>query len=203
MSSTITNPGNIAKSVYEPSIEAIKVTVVGSGSPTVPNIVRLTDGTDYLTSTTIGADTGLDVNILNTMEIAISHIDDSIRLGDGSSLVSTTTVGPKVGLDVNVAAGDLNAKPVGLTVSGSFVELTIDSTTWTLVTVTNVLRNHIWLQNQSAVDIKINPDNTTVGYKGIIIEPGQSVNIDIQDDIPMYLKAASGTGNIVGRMELA
>jgi hypothetical protein len=40
--------------------------------------------------------------VAGSLEVIISHTDDSIRLGDGTSLITATTVGPKVGLDVNV-----------------------------------------------------------------------------------------------------
>jgi hypothetical protein len=93
--------------------------------------------------------------------------------------------------------------PSGLRTAGSFIEISINSTTWTLVTVTSLLRNHIWLQNQSDVQMKINPANTDPGYVGIILDVGQSANMDIQDDISMYVKSESGTGKVLGRLELA
>lgn len=189
------------KSVYEPSLEALRVTTVASGSPTVPNIVRLTDGTDYLTTTTVGSDVALDVNIINALEINISHVDDSIRLGDGTNLITSTTVGSDIGLDVNIL-NSISSSPLGLSTSGSFVELSISSTVWTLITVTDVARNHVWLQNQSDVAVKLNPSNAG-GYTGIIIEPSQSVNIDVKQAIPLYLRSASGSGKIVGRLEFA
>ena len=98
------------------------------------------------------------------------------------------------------SSGDVTIS--GLKTAGSFVELTINSTTWTLVTVTNTVRNHIWCQNQSQVQMKFNPAQAS-GYVGIILEPGQSANIDIQDDIPIYFKSESGASNILGRLELA
>jgi hypothetical protein len=95
------------RNVFEPSLEALKVTVVGSGSPTVPNVVRLTNGTDYLTTTMVGSNVGLDVNILNALEISISHLTDSIRIGDGTGYITSTVVGPIRALDVNLASGNV------------------------------------------------------------------------------------------------
>lgn len=110
-------------------------------------------------------------------------------------------VDPKNSDSVIVASsGDVTIS--GLKTAGSFIELTINSTTWTLVTVTNAARNHIWCQNQSQVQMKFNPAQAS-GYVGTILEPGQSANIDIQDDIPIYFKSESGATNILGRLELS
>lgn len=155
-----------------------------------------------VTTTTVGAKQSLDVNVT---DITLDHANDSVKLGDGSNLITSTLVGSDRGLDVNVLntiTGTVDSAPVGLSNSGSFIELSIDSTSWTLVTVTDINRNHVWLQNQSDVNMKLNPSNAG-GYTGIIIEPGQSVNIDIKQAIPLYLRAASGSGKIVGRMEFA
>lgn len=100
MSSTIVNSGNVMRSAYEPTTESLRVNIVGSGSPTIPNVVRLSDGTDYISSTVVGSDRALDVNVVNALELSITHIDDSIRLGNGTSYLTTSTVGAKVALDV-------------------------------------------------------------------------------------------------------
>lgn len=102
MSTKIYNQSNIMQLVYDEANEALKVNLVGSGSPTLPNVVRLSDGTDYLTSTVVGADRALDVNIVNDIALTINHVDDSIRLGDGTVLFTSTTIGLKSALDVNL-----------------------------------------------------------------------------------------------------
>lgn len=40
--------------------------------------------------------------VVNSVQVDISHTDDSIRLGDGTDLVTTTNVGGNIGLDVNL-----------------------------------------------------------------------------------------------------
>lgn len=63
------------------------------------------DGTGTaITSTVVGADTGLDVNVIGgvNVEVDLSHVDDSVRLGDGTNFLTSTTVGADIGLDVNL-----------------------------------------------------------------------------------------------------
>lgn len=62
-----------------------------------------------LTSTLVGADQALDVNVVSgiNVEVDLSHIDDSVRLGDGTNFLTSTTVGPDIGLDVNVINASL------------------------------------------------------------------------------------------------
>lgn len=57
-----------------------------------------------LTSTLVGADQALDVNVVGgvNVEVDLSHIDDSVRLGDGTNFFTSTTIGSDIGLDVNV-----------------------------------------------------------------------------------------------------
>jgi hypothetical protein len=108
LGTSIYNSGNILQRVHDEPTETLKVSIVGSGVPSLGSTVRLSDGTGYLSSTVIGPDRALDVALIGVPEIAISHVDDSIRLGDGTSLVTTTTVGPSVGLDVNLISGSVN-----------------------------------------------------------------------------------------------
>ncbi len=102
MSTSIKDFGGVIKQVYDPDNESLQVSLVGSGTPTSPNSIRLTDGTNYLTTTTGFGYTSLDVSIKNIPVILISHDDDSIRIGDGTDLVTTTVSGSRVGLDVNL-----------------------------------------------------------------------------------------------------
>lgn len=102
MATNIKDSGNIMRAVYEPNTESLNVNIVGSGSPTLPSTVRISDGTGYITSSTGLGYRAMDVSIRNIPEILISHTDDSIRLGDGVSLFTGSIVGPKVGLDVSI-----------------------------------------------------------------------------------------------------
>ena len=57
-----------------------------------------------LTSTLVGADQALDVNVVGgvNVEVDLSHVDDSVALGNGTDLFTSTTVGADIGLDVNL-----------------------------------------------------------------------------------------------------
>lgn len=83
MSTATKDSGNILRSVYNTN-ESLNVTITGSGSPTLPNVVELSNGTDFITTTTEGSKIALDVAIQNIPEILISDIDDSIKIGDGT-----------------------------------------------------------------------------------------------------------------------
>jgi hypothetical protein len=85
--------------------------------------VRLGDGTNFLTSTTVGADIGLDVNIINASMVVsatdldirdLTHVSDSVKLGDGTNLLTSTTVGADIGLDVNIINSALSINDAAL-----------------------------------------------------------------------------------------
>lgn len=107
------SPGGVIQTVYDKDNDSLRVTLSGSGSPTLPNTVRLSDGVGYLTSTVAGAQRALDVNVIGTgLSIIISHTDDSIRLGDGTNYITSTTSGAKTALDVNLLGGTVTTTPV-------------------------------------------------------------------------------------------
>jgi hypothetical protein len=92
----------IIQAVYDPTSEALQVNLVGSGSPTLPNVVRLSDGTAFLTSTDIGPKVALDVSIANIPEILISDTTDSIKIGNGSgTYMSVNADGSTNSIEVN------------------------------------------------------------------------------------------------------
>ena len=76
--------GNILRQVYDNNTQSLNVNLQGSGSVTLPNISRLSDGTNFITSSNIGSKVGLDVAIVNMPEILINDADDSIKIGNGS-----------------------------------------------------------------------------------------------------------------------
>jgi hypothetical protein len=128
MSTRLLNSGNIAQNVYNPSNESIQVSIVGGGSPTMPNVVILSDGVAYLTSTISGPKRALDVNIINEIEIAIDHTEDSIRLGNGVDFITTTTSGLKTAMDVSIQPnGTLKSKYMEVSNVVSGVETLINS----------------------------------------------------------------------------
>jgi hypothetical protein len=87
----------------------------------------------------------------------------------------------------------------GLKTGGKATEVVLNATTWTaLPPVSLAGRNSISIQNQDAtLAIKINHDNTVVGYVGVIVGPNSERHYDITDSLVIYAKSASGTPTVV------
>lgn len=93
--------------------------------------------------------------------------------------------------------GDVTARPAGLTVGGLISQTAINAVTWTALPVSALPnRNALSIQNISGTEIKINYDNTTVGYVGVTIATGSERFYSITDSIIIYAKAAAGTPTI-------
>jgi len=99
---------------FDESTGRLRVDGFGGGALShTTSSVALGDGTNLLTSTTVGGDIGLDVNIINSaLTMDIVHTGDSVRLGDGTSFLTSTTVGGDIGLDTYII-NDLNYGTVG------------------------------------------------------------------------------------------
>lgn len=75
----------VLKAVYDGNSNTLRVSVIdgstgdGSGFEVIishtSDSIRLGDGTNYITSTTIGPKTALDVNVINTAQIVTSNFD--------------------------------------------------------------------------------------------------------------------------------
>lgn len=90
----------------------------------------------------------------------------------------------------------------GLSIAGKFTEVTIDDTTWTALPSTPLAdRNSMSIQNRSGFEIKVNYDNTEVGYKGMVIPINFERFYEIRDTVVIYAKAAPGSGSIVINVE--
>jgi hypothetical protein len=82
----------------------------------------------------------------------------------------------------------------GLKNGGRISEVTIDSSAWfPLPAIPLANRNSIGIQNPSDTPIKINYDNTQIGFVGVLIPAGGERFMDIKDAIPIYAKAQSGS----------
>ena len=182
MATNIYNSENIMKLVYDEASESLKVNLTGSGSPSLPNVVRLSDGTDFLTSTVIGADRALDVNIVNDIALTINHVDDSIRLGDGTVLFTGTAVGLKNGLDVNIITTGLSTEakqdtantslssidtkldgPLNINVTGLATEAKQDDANTILTSIDSKLTSPIVVSGSVAVgDLNASKDDVAI-----------------------------------------
>ena len=82
----------------------------------------------------------------------------------------------------------------GLTIGGKITEVTISDSSWTALPATALPnRNAVGVQNFSGQEIKLNYDNTTVGYVGVIMRDTDQRQYDIDDSISLYAKASSGS----------
>jgi len=108
----------------------------------------------------------------------------------------------KFGLDAkgNVivrTSGEGTFSLTGLNNGGLVTEITLNPTTWTpLPTTALANRNAMSIQNRSGLEIKINYNNTVVGYVGIAMSDGDERSYDITDAIVIYAKSISGTPTI-------
>lgn len=88
-------------------------------------------------------------------------------------------------------------KPSGLNVGGRVSEVTVTSAGWTpLPAVPLAQRNAIAIQNLSQVEIKVNFDNSVLGYVGMVISDGSERTYDISDQIIIYARAQSGSATL-------
>lgn len=88
--------------------------------------------------------------------------------------------------------------PSGLKNGGKMTVVTLTDSEWTPLPPTALTkRNTISVQNQSAGDMKIQFDNTTVGFVGTLLSPNAERFYDITDSIIIYGKSRSGNIDIL------
>ena len=88
--------------------------------------------------------------------------------------------------------------PSGLRNGGKVTEVTVSSASWTPLPATALSgRNAMGVQNQSAIEIKLNYDSSTAGYVGVVVAAGAERYYDISDNIILYAKATSGSPTII------
>jgi hypothetical protein len=95
--------------------------------------------------------------------------------------------------------GNINATPVGVITTVKHTVVSINNTTWTALPATKLSgRFALLVQNQSGVEIKLNGDNTTVGYIGYRMADGNDkYYYNILEDFTLYAKSSAGTVNIL------
>jgi hypothetical protein len=93
--------------------------------------------------------------------------------------------------------------PKGLNDQGLITEVTLNSATWTPLPASALLnRNGVGVQNDTSNNIKINFDNTVVGFVGWKIAKNGELFMDVRDNIIIYAKSQSGTPTVT-IMEIA
>ena len=86
----------------------------------------------------------------------------------------------------------------GLSKGGKVTNVTINDTTWTPLPETALFeRNAISIQNYSGVEIKLNYDDSVVGYNGVILVDKAERFYDVTDGITIYAKSKSGTVQVI------
>lgn len=106
--STKLDANQVIKAVYDETNQRLRTDSVVSGDIIISDIninqeddsIRLGDGTNLVTATTDGSRTGLDVNILNDIQLEIDAASgDNIAISDGTN---TLSINPDGSLNVNV-----------------------------------------------------------------------------------------------------
>jgi hypothetical protein len=106
-----------------------------------------------------------------------------------------------IGSNVNIS-GQVEARPIGLNIGGKITVFTIDDSTWWPLPATALAnRNALSVQNTSGSTIKINYDNTTVGWVGVTINSGSERFYSISENVILYAKAAPASGTITIQTE--
>ena len=135
-----------------------------------------TDSLVGITNTTIGADTGLDVNVINTIDVSIDQANDSILIygfdGTSNQKIATDTSGQ---LKVSLEADNIG--------------LATESTLQSVETDTSSIDTKLTTTNSKLTDIETNTDslasvtNTTVGAKtGLDVNIIEGVNVEVDLD---------------------
>lgn len=181
----------------------------------VSDSIALGDGTNLLTSTTVGADIGLDVYILNAsidvnlqdgsgndisstggsldvnitnsdLDIRdITHVSDSIKIGDGTDFLAVNTDG-----SINVVADAPNT-------GGAYSVISVTTTATALPATPVASRNWVSFQNVSSGIVYLGMDSsvTTSAY-WMRLRPNAYVQVEAGPAILFHGIRAAGSGNV-------
>lgn len=154
-----------------------------------------TDG-DLISSTLIGGKEALDVNIANTLDIAVDldHTEDSIRLGDGTSFFTSTSENGDIALDVHLSNTSIAVTDNGGSLTVDAVDLDIrdltaasDSVSSWLADGAGTALTSTLIGSDQALDVNI--ANTTVS----IDDNGGSITVDGTVSISGDVNVTQGT----------
>lgn len=167
---------------------------VASGNLTVDlshteDSVALGDGTSLLTSTTVGGDIGLDVNIINA-SIAVTATDLDIR--DLSHLQDSTKIGDGVEFLAINADGSINANvtPAGFA-SGVYGANSVGNTA-TAITAGTSGRDKVLIQALDR-DVYVGFNASVTTSNGILVPKGGSYEMEVSDGVTLFGITSSGT----------
>lgn len=156
----------------------------------VSDSVSLGDGTDLFTSTTVGADVGLDTFIIN------AALNVNLQDGAGTDLTSTLN-GGKQSLDVNITGADIeidvedDLANTALTTAAE----TINTTSSALITSPLAARRFVWLYNNHNRTVYIGPSGVSAAT-GFPIFSGGLLEMRLGAAVAIHAETESGTGEM-------
>jgi hypothetical protein len=127
-------------------------------------------GGTLITSTTVGPDEGLDVNVLNTLTVQatnldirdLSHTQDSVKVGDGTDFLAVNADGS---INITDNGGSITVDgTVAATQSGSWTVAATQSGTWTIDSITNPVT--VTATNLDIRDLAFATDSVTAHQGG-------------------------------------
>jgi hypothetical protein len=172
--------------------------------------VALGDGTNLFTSTTVGADIGLDVNLINA-SIAVTATDLDIRdlaaatdtvsawTKDGSgTAITSTVVGADTGLDVNLinATVSVNDSALANTAIKNVAE-TVGATVGQILDGADELasRKYVYIYNNGNKATYLGITGVTTA-NGFPVFPGSMLEARIGDAVDLYMISEAGNQDV-------
>jgi hypothetical protein len=158
----------------------------------VDDSVRLGDGTNFLTSTTVGADIGLDVNLINASIVVtasnldirdLTHVSDSVKIGDGTDFLAVN------------ADGSVNTKAAGAS-SAAYGAVTVTTSATDIVGTDLTNRIQIIVQNIGNKDVYIGSNASVTAANGLLLASGSSMVLDAGAGINVHGITASGSASV-------
>lgn len=147
----------VLKAAFDEANGRLRTDAVISGDIIVSDInishvddsIRLGDGTKLVTATTVGSNVGLDVNVLNDIEIEIDAADgDNIAISDGTN---TLDINPDGSISVNV-----------LNTATDNLDVIYDEVTSVGTSILTTINSHTAIVDQKLDSISVSGTNTAM-----------------------------------------
>lgn len=182
----------------------------------VDDSLALGDGTDLFTSTTVGADIGLDVNIINaSLTVTATDLDirdltaasDSVasNLFDGAGTALTSTlVGADQALDVNVA-NDISINDAALAdtaIANAANTLSVADTAQDIVASPLASRKYLYVRNMDNKKIYIGSTGVSAA-NGFPMSPGSVAEFRVGASVDIEFVGSSGSTPEIRTLELS
>jgi hypothetical protein len=154
-----------------------------AASDSVGAYLRASDGT-LLTHTDVGGKKALDVNIADgvTLEVDLSHVDDSVKIGDGTDFLEVNADGS---INAVVSATDLDIRDLAFATDSVTAH---QGGTWTIDSITNAVTVQATdldirdiSHTQDSIQIGDGTDLMAVNADGSINAVVSATDLDIRD----------------------